>query len=203
VTGLVLRDFDKSGFSIVHTLRTDSRRYTFRTKPKVIDIGLRLDDVRAWGLEALAEPVTYTSNKDPRLGLRAAGATDEECEFLVARGSPRNWSGRRVELNAFTSPQFIAFVEHKLRAAGAAKLVPDGAALAAAWRLAWKKTAVREAIDRAMAALGETPAPAVPPDLREQIARAIDGKAMPWELGLAAVIKRMQSKRTGDGAGAG
>jgi hypothetical protein len=34
VTCLVLRDFDKSGFTIVRTLRTDSPRYKFRSKPK-------------------------------------------------------------------------------------------------------------------------------------------------------------------------
>lgn len=43
---LVLHDFDKSGFSIVHTLRTESPRYKHRSKPTVVDIGLRLEDVR-------------------------------------------------------------------------------------------------------------------------------------------------------------
>jgi hypothetical protein len=94
VTVLVLRDFDKAGFSIVHTLRTDSRRYTFRTKPNVIDIGLRLGDVCAWGLESLSEPVTYRGELDPRDGLRAAGATEEECEFLVKGSAYAGWSGR-------------------------------------------------------------------------------------------------------------
>ena len=39
VTILVLRDFDKAGFSIVHTLCNDTRRYQFQNKPDVIDLG--------------------------------------------------------------------------------------------------------------------------------------------------------------------
>ena len=45
VTIYVLHDFDKSGFAILHTLRTNTRRYRFRTTPKVIDLGLTLSDV--------------------------------------------------------------------------------------------------------------------------------------------------------------
>jgi hypothetical protein len=89
---LVLRDFDKSGFSIVHTLRTDSRRYKFRTKPNVIDIGLRLQDVQEWGLLSLTEPVDYrNAKKDPREKLRVAGATEEECAYLVREHVGRGW----------------------------------------------------------------------------------------------------------------
>ena len=44
---LVLHDFDKSGFSIVGTLRRSTRRYQFRHghASRVIDLGLRLEDV--------------------------------------------------------------------------------------------------------------------------------------------------------------
>jgi hypothetical protein len=45
VTVLVLRDFDKSGFSIVNTLHTNSPCYTLESPPNVIDLGLRLGDV--------------------------------------------------------------------------------------------------------------------------------------------------------------
>ena len=57
VTVLVCHDFDKSGFSILHTLRTDTRRYTFQAQPKVVDLGLRLADVQAMDLQS--EPVSY------------------------------------------------------------------------------------------------------------------------------------------------
>jgi DNA topoisomerase 6 subunit A-like protein len=59
VTTLVIRDFDKYGFSIAHKLQSNTRRYTFTTRPKVIDLGLRLADVRAMDLKG--EPVDYDS----------------------------------------------------------------------------------------------------------------------------------------------
>ncbi len=42
---LVLHDFDKAGFSIVGTLKRDTRRYTFEHNINVIDIGLHIDDI--------------------------------------------------------------------------------------------------------------------------------------------------------------
>ena len=59
VTVLVVHDFDKSGFSILQTLQSNSRRYTFKNKPKVIDLGLRLSDVNEMSLQS--EPVSYAS----------------------------------------------------------------------------------------------------------------------------------------------
>jgi DNA topoisomerase VI subunit B len=108
VTVLVLHDFDKSGFSIVHTLRTSRRRYKFKTRPNVIDLGLRLEDVQARGLQS--EPVQYHAvKKAPQQRLRECGATQEECDFL-AEEQPygRGWTGQRVELNAMDAPTFIS-----------------------------------------------------------------------------------------------
>jgi hypothetical protein len=43
---LVLHDFDKAGFSIVGTLRRDTRRYAFRNSNiEVIDLGMRIGDI--------------------------------------------------------------------------------------------------------------------------------------------------------------
>jgi hypothetical protein len=64
--------------------------------------------------------------------LRENGATEEEIAFLFA-DFDRLRSTRRVELNAMTSPQFIAFVERKLREHGVAKIVPDQELLAKAF----------------------------------------------------------------------
>ena len=52
---LVAHDFDISGFGIFSTLGTDSRRYTFSARLPLIDIGLRLTDIREMNLES--EPV--------------------------------------------------------------------------------------------------------------------------------------------------
>ena len=52
---LVAHDFDISGFGIFSTLGTDSLRYTFSGRLPLIDIGLRLTDIREMNLES--EPV--------------------------------------------------------------------------------------------------------------------------------------------------
>jgi DNA topoisomerase VI subunit B len=188
VTILVLRDFDKPGFSIVHTLGTDSRRYKFRSKPNIIDIGLRLEDVRNLRLDS--EPVNYLDKKDPRERLRECGATDEECDFLVDEQTASGWSGQRVELNAMTSPQFIDNLEGKLTELGAKKLVPDEEVLESAYRRAWWHAKLQQAIDRAVDAQDESEVPDPPSDLAEQIGQAIDGKSKPWDEALWEIVRR-------------
>jgi len=91
---LVLHDFDVSGFSIFGTLGTTNRRYRFRNKVPVIDIGLRLSDVERLSLQS--EPVKTKGDWDKRVKtLKMHGALPAEIEFL------RN---QRVELNAMTAP---------------------------------------------------------------------------------------------------
>src|SRR5262249_5445877 len=111
---LVLRDFDKSGFSIVGTLQRDTRRYSFQNPVRVIDLGLRLEDVEAWGLQS--EEVVY-GKSDPTDNLRKNGATEAEIAFLVdyQRSRYGHYVGRRVELNAFTSSDLITWIEGQLR----------------------------------------------------------------------------------------
>jgi hypothetical protein len=119
---LVLHDFDLSGFSICGTLGTDSRRYEFENDLSdiIIDIGLRLDDVTAMGLEA--EPVTVDNREARRATLARHGATDDEIEFLAPYG---DGDCQRVELNAMTSRQLVDFVEAKLAECGVKKVMPD------------------------------------------------------------------------------
>ena len=75
VTILVVHDFDKSGFSILHTMRTNTRRYQFSNTPNVIDLGLRLSDAQEMGLAS--EEVDYPKARvDPRINLRASGADE-------------------------------------------------------------------------------------------------------------------------------
>jgi hypothetical protein len=63
VTTLILHDFDKSGLSILHTIRSNTRRYKFKCqKPLVEDIGLRLADyleMKETGLILPKEEVVY------------------------------------------------------------------------------------------------------------------------------------------------
>jgi hypothetical protein len=153
VTMLVLHDFDKSGFEILHKFTADTRRWSYETPPEVIDLGLRLDNVMGMGL-APGEPVDYDKGVDPRENLRVCGATEAECAFLVDRGHPEvGWKGARVELNALTSDQFLAWLRARLDAVGVEKYVPDRAALVRAYRRQWQQRVVQEAIDRAMEGL--------------------------------------------------
>lgn len=123
---LVLRDFDKSGFSIAGTLRRDTCRYAFKNRIEVIDLGLRLDDVVGCGLQA--ESVRY-GKSDPRPNLWENGATKEEREFLCGARGLGGYVGQRVELNAFASRPLVEWVEGKLDRHGVRKVVPDDATL--------------------------------------------------------------------------
>jgi hypothetical protein len=185
---LVLHDFDAAGFFIVNSMRTDSRRYTYREPPKIIDIGLRLDDVRAMSLAS--EPVSYQAKKDPRKRLRECGATKEECDFLVRGGGAGGWHGQRVELNTMASPQFIAFVERKFAEAGVGKVVPRGDVLGDAYRRACRIAQAQAAIDRAVAELRDAELPEAPPDLAEQLARAVEGTDLAWDEALWMMVRQ-------------
>jgi hypothetical protein len=121
---LLLHDFDKSGFSIAGTLQRDTRRYEFRNSIEVIDLGLSLADVEAMGLES--EYQHHPKGKKSALiaNLRKNGASERDIAFMF-EGFEGPRCTRRVELNAMTSPQFIAFVERKLRENKVTKIVPD------------------------------------------------------------------------------
>ena len=169
---LVLHDFDVAGFSIAGTLSADTRRYAFRSEFKVIDLGLRLDDVRALELES--EPVALSADKEKLANtLRRHGATEDEIAFLM--------EGQRVELNAMTSDQFIAFVESKLTEAGIAKVVPPKARLDDAYRLFARSKRVKTVVEEAIGAIAGAEI-SVPNDLSDQVrAYLAEHPDEPWE----------------------
>jgi hypothetical protein len=123
VTILVAHDLDKSGFTILHTLFNGTKRYTFSIEPRVRDMGLRLTDAIAMGLES--EEVSYDSERNPRELLLEQGATPEEAQFMVQSGNPKNWRGRRIELNAMTAEVFLTWLQQKLAECGVVKVIPD------------------------------------------------------------------------------
>src|SRR5262245_31252892 len=188
VTILVVHDFDKSGIEIFHTLHSNTRRYTFQSVPKVIDLGFRLSDVE--GLER--EPVEYHGAKqNPAINLQACGATEEECAFLVRR-EQGSWVGDRVELNAMRSDQFIAWLEGKFAEVGVEKVVPETATLAAAYQLALRKSRLQQVIDEARQAIDEAPDAAVPDDLAEQIRAKITGQAIAWDEAIWSITRETE-----------
>jgi hypothetical protein len=87
-----------------------------------------------------------------------------------------------------STPQFIAFVEAKLAAEGARKVVPDGEALAAAYRLQHKKARVQQIVDEALEDIDDADVK-VPAGLRKALTKRIDGKPVPWDEALWDIVK--------------
>ena len=179
----VLRDFDLSGFSIFGTLGTSSRRYRYRgERSQFIDLGLRLDDALAMGLEA--EPVPqddlYKWRKRANT-LRRHGATEAEIEFL---------RDERIELNAMSSPQLVEFVERKLTEHSVKKLVPDDQILDQQARRVIKARLTQEVLAAAENNIEQqTQTAALPEDFRQQVEHILDEHPeMPWDEAVAQVL---------------
>ena len=175
VTILVAHDFDRSGIDILAKLTGDTRRYSYVTTPKVIDIGLRLRDALEMGLES--EPTVMTSGKSPAVLLREQGVTEEEVEFLVSGGRPKYWTGQRIELNAMTSDQFMGWLERKLEENGVSKVIPDQEMLDAAF----KRAAFIEQVNNVIKTIFPSELYA-PDDLKERVAKIMAiSPEIPWE----------------------
>jgi Protein of unknown function C-terminus (DUF2399) len=150
----VLTDFDRQGFTIAENLRASTWRYRYQSGVEVIQIGLRLDQIRALGgLASEREEYDPGGLEDEPIGvktlkhigddrLRTCGATEAELEVLCTR---------RVELNALSTETLVELVEQAIAEHGIEKVVPAGLDLAAAWRSAQAHAEVVQAIGRANA----------------------------------------------------
>jgi hypothetical protein len=186
---LVLRDFDISGFSIFGTLFTDSRRYAFVNDVPVIDLGLRLSDVEAMGLQS--EPVAFETLKAKTKKadtLRRHGATTEEIAFLM--GPEISTRGSRVELNAMTSRQFIDFVEQKLEEHGVEKIIPDDDVMVEHARRVLEQVLADKAIEQIKERIAKEAAEIkLPKDLRQLVEDEIVlDPALSWDAAVATVV---------------
>ncbi len=186
---LVVRDFDKAGFSIVHTLSHDTRRYRFTVTPDVVDLGLRLPDLVAEHLPR--EKVRYVKQSDPAANLRANGATKKEIQVLVRHPKTYlSWAhGERCELNAFTSDRLIAWLERKLTEHGVTKFVPPAEALTAAYRRAVHVHEVNKALARThKSAIKASEQARVPKTLAKQVGALLKAKpALSWDAAVAGI----------------
>jgi hypothetical protein len=178
---LGLHDFDKAGFSIIGTLKRDTRRFSFGHQAKIIDLGLRLTDVRDLNLEASAEAVfDRGSDSARRQNLRLNGATREEAEFLLKR---------RVELNALTSGQLVEFIEAKLAKHGIKKLIPKAELLRDAYRLFVNSKRVEEIVEKTMEDI-ENEDVAVPANLSNRVAAHLrQHPELRWDEAVAAIAE--------------
>ena len=103
--------------------------------------------------------------------------------------------GQRVELNAMTSDQFVAFVERKLTEAGIAKIVPPKDQLDEAYRLFARSKLVEEAVEKF---IKEIPAGtiAVPDDLNALVREYLDeNPESPWEEAVRHAVERASEEK--------
>jgi hypothetical protein len=183
---LILRDFDKAGFSIAGTLQRDTRRYEFKNSFKTIEIGLSLADVEAMGLEP--EYQHHPKGKKSALigNLRTNGASEAEINFMF-RDFDRLRSTRRVELNAMTSPQFVAFVERKLTEEGVAKIVPDQELLAEVYAGIERGRRLEEAVEELDEIDMDDCKP--PKDLEQRVRKILEKHpAMRWDAAIERIV---------------
>ena len=175
----VLHDFDIAGFSIFGTLGGDGRRYVYENAVNMVDLGLRLGDALAMGIEA--EPVTVKDFESRVDTLRAHGATDEEIEFL---------KDQRVELNAMTSRQFIDFIDAKLTEHDVAKVVPDPGTIEAHARRLIEQRLAREALAEIRDRITrQAAATALPVDIEVQLRSYLSRHpSLAWDEALAQII---------------
>jgi hypothetical protein len=118
--------------------------------------------------------------------LRTNGASEEEIAFMF-RDFERLRSTRRVELNAMTSPQFVAFVERKLRENGVAKIVPDQDLLAEVYAGVARGRRLEEAVEQ----IGEIDMKDCKPpkDLERRVRRMLrKHPAMRWDAAVAGIV---------------
>jgi hypothetical protein len=185
---LLLHDFDKAGFSMVGTFQGVEKydgnynllapRYEYRHDFEIVDLGIRLPDVDACGLES--EPVSYRGKSNPSGNLESNGATPEEIKFLVSGGGRfMGYHGDRVELNAFTSQALVDWIEGKLQEHGIKKVIPDDKTLKTAYRRAMQIQYISARVD----------------DLLDEAAEEADKASIPKNL-KAKIRKRLKADPT-------
>jgi hypothetical protein len=173
----VLHDFDVAGFSI-SALGTNGRRFVFKNRVEVIDLGLRLSDVLEMDLQDEKYDPGHWNSRSKTL-LRH-GATREEITFLATE---------RVELNAMPSIVFIEFLDRKLTVHGVRKVVPCADVLEAHARQIMERALTNKGMEetrtKACADAAQVP---LPDDLFGQVANILKRQpSLPWDLAVAQI----------------
>jgi hypothetical protein len=112
----VLHDADPAGYNIARTLAEETRRMPGYSVA-VTDIGLKIEDALAMGLEC--EEFTRQNALPEMLELNEV----ERQYFTGRQAGEKAWICKRVELNAMSAPQLIEYIEAKLVEAGATEKV--------------------------------------------------------------------------------
>lgn len=184
----VVHDMDKAGFEISQRLTSvsdwaeenDRVTYRFENEINVTDLGLRLVDAERYELQS--EKVKFTG------GFASDSiCTEEERDYL--------WSGRRVELNAFTSPQFLEWLEGKLKEHLPGRLVPDEGTIEKAYRRALAVAEINMATEQIVAdAMDAADAAMIPKALKRQLKKRMKDSGESWDSALYAIARERQEK---------
>jgi hypothetical protein len=177
----VLHDFDVAGFMIFGTLQRDTRRYQFSNAIKVIDLGLRLEDIAGLGREPAA--ASRVTDSILRAQLAENGATDAEIAILLRE---------RVELNAMTSDALIAMIERKLKKYGLKKVIPDDELLGEAYQAFHRSKELREKFEELESEFEESEIK-VPKNLKRQVGAVLKKHPdLRWDDALKIVLDETQ-----------
>jgi hypothetical protein len=161
-------------------LKRSTRRFSFEHNAKIIDLGLRLPDVRDLDLEASAEDA-FDRGGDfaKRQNLQLNGATEDEVEFLLTQ---------RVELNALTSDQLVGFIERKLAEQGIRKVIPQAGLLGDAYRLFVNSARLEKIVEKATKGIEDQDDLDAPVDLGERVAEYLQQHPESrWDAAVAAI----------------
>ena len=182
----VVHDFDKAGFEISQRLtkvsdwaKANNRvTYMFQNEINVFDLGLRLEDVQKYQL--------------PDEGCRFRGRFARDSICTEAEKKSLRF-GRRVELNAFTSPQFIEWLTTKLtEQLHGQRLIPSDDVLEDAYRRALAIAEINAAMEQASEAAVENAKGAqLPKTLRRMLRRAMKNSPNAWDQALYELAKSM------------
>jgi hypothetical protein len=175
---VIAHDLDVFGFQIAARLTSvsvdadmgDRVAYWFKNWIDSTDLGLRLEDARRYGL-------TTERCKRPKQIPSDLGCTPDEVELLK--------SGQRIELNAFTAPQFVEWLEGSLAKAGIREnWVPDDhQVIVEAYRRAAAVARLNAAIEDARKQAQEEASKLnIPRGLRQQIVRHAKKHRVPWDI---------------------
>jgi hypothetical protein len=114
----VLHDADPHGYNIGRTLREETPRMP-GYQVDVIDLGLHLDEALAIGLQT----EKFTRTKALPVGIELSELEREH--FEGRKVGKKSWICQRVELNAFSAPALVIYIEEKLQAEEAfGKVIP-------------------------------------------------------------------------------
>ena len=96
---------------------------------------------------------------------------------------------QRVELNAMTSEQFVAFIKRKLAEHGVEKIVPPKQTLAKAYQLFERSQRLEEAFEK-MATDLDTMDARVPRDIKKRVTEIMrERPTLRWDAAVKAIVE--------------